>query len=52
VLDRRRKAAGKAPPTSLPLADDPRFQNVMVRHAPLESYDIFGTNHNDTERDT
>jgi transposase len=49
VLDRRRKAMGKAPPTSLTLPDDPRFRDVVVRHARLESYDTLGTNHNDTE---
>ncbi len=52
VLDRRRKAAGKVPPTSLTLTDDPRFQNVVVRHARLESYDILGTQHNYMESDT
>jgi transposase len=52
VLDRRRKAAGKAPPASLGMPDDPRFRGVVVRHASLDSYDIFGERNPDDTGDT
>ena len=56
VLDRRRKAAGKAPPASLGMPDDPRFRGVVVGHASLDSYDIFGerdpSDNGDTENGT
>ncbi|MBM3525432.1 MAG: IS21 family transposase [Alphaproteobacteria bacterium] len=42
VLDRRRKAVGKAPPTTLGLPDELRFRGPLARVARLESYDAFG----------
>jgi len=39
ILDRRRKARDQPPPVEVPLPDDPRIRDLVVKPHALESYD-------------
>lgn len=42
VLDRRRRLAGQPPPVPIPLPDDPRVRDLVVKPHALDAYDRLG----------
>ena len=52
ILERVRREQGKSPALPLPLPDDPRIQNLIVKPHNLKSYDnLLNTSHDKDEND-